>query len=403
MSNTFKASGRFDQSFAVHMIRDFFLLLLIVVVAELGARFLHAWWEFEHDELEEIQIVGERLAHDINLLMLNSGGPVAARTIYPILKRGHEKIGHLIAVEPSAATVLSIEDVFDFTPVGIPAAWPDNGKHHTFTVELLAEEFCTTCHLHVEVGETLGQVTVRSYFSTYLEDWWAEVRLTGLVGIGKIFLHTLILFFILRVRMEPLMSLRAAVGSLANAGSDLAIRAKVGSHDEFGELAEDLNQFLDRIGHVIEDLCGVLDRISALNSELTDIQGRVGGRFDNLEAGFDRLNQAAFQANRGDPLLSSEWLNAASVVITALTEQSSVSRGGEKEFMEFLDHLRAVASRAEKIWERYEEFNASAISMSADMRKLSRHLGEMAIIEEKMQDIAVMGQKLADRLMTKNQ
>lgn len=43
MSNTFKASGRFDQSFAVRMIRDFFLLLLIVVLAELGARFLLVW------------------------------------------------------------------------------------------------------------------------------------------------------------------------------------------------------------------------------------------------------------------------------------------------------------------------------------------------------------------------
>lgn len=345
--------------------------------------------------------VGERLAQDINLLMLNSGGPVAARTIYPILKRNHEKIGHFIAVEPSSATVLSIEDVFDFTPVGIPAHWPD-GKHHSFTVELRAEEFCMTCHLHVEVGESLGQVTVRSYFSTYLDDWWVEVRLTGLAGIGKIFLHTLILFFILRARMEPLLSLRAAVRSLANSGSDLAIRAKVASHDEFGELAEDLNQFLDRIGHVIEDLCGVLDRIGALNSELTEIQGRVGGRFENLETGFDRLNQIAFQANRSDPLLSSEWLNAASVVIKALTAKSAESQIGEKEFMEFLDNLRDAALRAEKIWERYEEFSTATTSMSADMRKLSRHLGEMAIIEEKMQDIAVMGQKLADRLVTKN-
>lgn len=201
--------------------------------------------------------------------------------------------------------------------------------------------------------------------------------------------------------MEPLMSLRAAVGSLANAGSDLAIRAKVASHDEFGELAEDLNQFLDRIGHVIEDLCGVVDRISALNSELTEIQGRVGGRFENLETGFDRLNQIAFQANRSDPLLSSEWLNAASVVIKALTAKSPQSQTGEQEFMAFLDDLRAAASRAEKIWERYEEFSASATAMSADMRKLARHLGEMAVIEEKMQDIAEMGQKLADRLMTK--
>lgn len=38
MSDTFKASGRFDQSFAVHMIRDFFLLLLIVVIAEMGQK-----------------------------------------------------------------------------------------------------------------------------------------------------------------------------------------------------------------------------------------------------------------------------------------------------------------------------------------------------------------------------
>jgi hypothetical protein len=53
---------RFDDSFAIHMIRDFFLVLLGVIVLELGIRFLVVLYEFHSHEKENAQITAERLA-----------------------------------------------------------------------------------------------------------------------------------------------------------------------------------------------------------------------------------------------------------------------------------------------------------------------------------------------------
>lgn len=39
MSNTTSGTGRFEQSFMFHMIRDFFLLLLLVAGVELAIRY----------------------------------------------------------------------------------------------------------------------------------------------------------------------------------------------------------------------------------------------------------------------------------------------------------------------------------------------------------------------------
>ena len=80
-------TARFDDSFATHMIRDFFLVLVTVVIIELSVRFSLVVYDFHHNQELTTQIEAERLAADIKSIMLNSGGPVAARTVYPILDR----------------------------------------------------------------------------------------------------------------------------------------------------------------------------------------------------------------------------------------------------------------------------------------------------------------------------
>ena len=166
-------TARFDDSFATHMIRDFFLVLVTVVIIELSVRFALVVYDFHHNQALTTQIEAERLAADIKSIMLNSGGPVAARTVYPILERNHKELGLAIAIEPSEITVSSIQAAFNFTPKGLPATWPE-GEHHQVTVPVVAEQFCISCHITAEPGDVLGSVTVRNYLSTHLFQWWSD-------------------------------------------------------------------------------------------------------------------------------------------------------------------------------------------------------------------------------------
>lgn len=390
---------RFDQSFVVHMIRDFFLMLLLVASIELLFRFFLVWNDFQTDRQHETRVAAEELASDVEKLMVNSGGPVAARTVYPMFKTNYERQGFFIAIEPSDVTLRSIEETFQFTPRGISSQFAE-GDHHSFTVPLRAEEFCLSCHVYASPGDILGSITVRSYFSHDLNQWWSEVKLTGFIGLMKIVFHTIVLFLLLRIRMEPLLVLRGAVGQLAKAGSNLGVRALVKSHDEFGSLARDLNLFLDRMQDITHDLLGVLNRIHDLNQRLGQTQEKLNHRTLKIEKHFEKVLKVTAKGSNDSPVFSEEWVAALEASEALLKQTGETENGADlKRVLKTLmrmttgarDYLTAVKSN-------YSGFTKNIKGTNDEIRTLSRIISEMAVVEEKMQAIAETGKTLVTRL-----
>ena len=213
-------SGRFEQSFMFHMIRDFFLLLLAVAAIELAIRYAALRWDFSQQEPARVERAAQLLANDVKSIMLNAGGPTAAQTVYPILDRNYDGLGLSIAVLPSAVTIESMKVGRNMDAKGLPARWPV-GQNQQASATLTAEQYCLGCHIKAQVGDVLGTVQVRSYLDRKEAVWWQDVRLTmGALSL-KILIHTIVLFFLLKVRMEPLLRLRATVASLAKGVMDL--------------------------------------------------------------------------------------------------------------------------------------------------------------------------------------
>lgn len=152
--------GRFEQSFMFHMIRDFFLLLIVVAGLELAIRYAVVVYDFKSNEPQRVERAAQQLAGDIKSIMLNSGGPTAAQTVYPILDRNYDSLGLSIAVAPSEITVESIKQTFKLNPIGLRQRWPE-GDNSESSVQLKAEQFCLGCHVKAKVGDVLGTVTVR--------------------------------------------------------------------------------------------------------------------------------------------------------------------------------------------------------------------------------------------------
>ncbi len=393
--------GRFDQSFVVKMIKDFFLLLLIVGFIEMGIRFAVVLYDFYEVETEKTRQAADRLASDVRGIMVNSGGPVAARTLYPILEDNHSARGFEIAIEPSAVTVSSIEDAFDYTPRGISANWSE-GENHSYSIAVRAEEFCLSCHTQARAGDVLGTVTVRRYLSTNLEAWWKEVRLSGMMGLLKIVLDTTLLFFLLRARLEPVISLRTVVAGLAKGGSDLSFRAPVKSADEFGELASDLNRFLDRLTHILDDLRAVLARVAELNQRLETIHERMTGGFRDIGENLTSATREAFSALSQDSRLSSEWLTSVQAAVRetlAAVNNKNGRRALEQHLKVLCKLLTDGADEAGQFKQNYIKAGDPLITLTSDVRTFGQFMGELAILEEQMQAIAETGNRLLDRLI----
>lgn len=394
---TSHAIGRFDKSFLIHMIKDFFLVLLAVTVLEFALKAALVYYKFETSGAEEAQGVAEDLAESVRAIMRNEGGPVAARTMYPILKRNWDDLGYKIAIEPAPVTVRSIEALFGFTPAGIPAGtWPE-GRFREAEVEIAAETFCLTCHAEAEVGQVLGRVTVRDYLSRDIAAWLDEMTLSAGLALGKIVLHSVLLFLILRVRMEPLLRLRGTVAGLARAFGTLSERAEVRSADEFGALAHDLNLFLDRINRLINELNAVLGKVVRVNDDIVSVQGDLRGQVDRLIRGMRRLEREAMLSAKREPLLSQAWFEAVRGAVVEL--DAALERAGEApQASGLVEHLSAVIANAEAQIAASQRLFEGLAALGDETEALKGAIAEMVRMEERMKLIVEAGGTLVQRL-----
>ncbi|MEO1492442.1 MAG: methyl-accepting chemotaxis protein [Pseudomonadota bacterium] len=378
--------GRFDKSFLIHMIRDFFLVLVIVTLVEFSIKAALVYYSYVTDGQEDAQVVADDLAENVRSIMRNEGGPVAARTMYPILESNWSDLGYVIAIEPAPVTIRSIEEGFGFTPVGITVSdWPD-GSYKSAEIQIAAEEFCLACHTEAKIGETLGTVTVRNYLSRDFALWLEDVRLTAVLSAGKIVLHSLLLFLILRARMEPLLELRSVVSNLARAYGRLDHRAEIRSSDEFGVLARDLNLFLDRITRIVGELDGVLAKVVAANDDIIDVQGDLRQSVDKVVADVRQLEREAMLSAKREPRLSNEWFDAVRSAIADL-DRALDEAGNAEPAADLLETLRQVVANAEAQIETSEAVFAKLATLGDQSETLKDSIMEMTRLEERLKGI----------------
>jgi hypothetical protein len=378
--------GRFDKSFLIHMIRDFFIILVIVSILEFSLKAALVYYNYAVDGEEEAAVVADDLAENVRSIMRNEGGPVAARTMYPILEKNWSDLGYLIAIEPSPVTVQSIREGFGFVPMGIPAEDWQEGSFKSAELNIAAEEFCLACHTEASVGDTLGTVTVRNYLSRDFALWFEDVRLTAALSAGKILLHSFLLFVILRARLEPLMELRAVVSNLARAYGTLGHRAEIRTSDEFGVLARDLNLFLDRISRIVSELDDVLAKVVSANDDIIAVQGDLRQSIDRVVSDARNVERQAMLGARREPRLSNDWFDAVRTRIGEL--DAAVDQAGKADTAsDLLETLRQVVSDAEMQIKTNEEIFAQLARLGDETTSLKDALLEMTRLEERLGSI----------------
>ena len=393
-------SGPFEQSFMFHMIRDFFLLLLAVAAAEFSIRYAVLRYDFSQLEPARVERAAERLGNDIKSIMLNAAGPTAALTIYPILNRNYEDLGLSIAVLPSAVTVESMKQTRNMEVQGLQPRWPQ-GEHQQASVDLKAEQYCLACHVKASVGDVLGTVSVRSYLERKEAVWWQEVRLTAGALSLKILIHTIVLFMLLKVRMAPLIELRSTVAGLAKGVMDLSPRAGVKTEDEFGELARDLNHFLDRIAVVVGDLDKILSEVVTVGARLGTLNRQLEQQLDGMrDSALSSIGSAA-QRGLATQLTVARESGAFGVLSQTLQEMASTSPAQAamaNPLRDQVERMRAsFALVAQAIHEAAPPVAVTA-SQSAEYQAFAQSLREMAVLEATMQSVAESGQQLLRRL-----
>lgn len=394
---TNQSLGRFDKSFLIHMIKDFFVVLVIVSILEFGLKAGKVYWDYVSDGENQARAVAEELADNVESIMLNEGGPVAARTMYPILDKNWQDLGYEIGIVPSEATVRAIEENFGYSPQGIPMNQMSEGENKSATVSIHASSYCLSCHTEAKIGDELGYVVVRNYLDRDFAIWWEDVRLTLGLAVGKIVLHSILLFLILRSRMEPLLRLRAVVSALSKAYSNLDQRAEVKTADEFGVLARDLNVFLDRISGVVAELDTVLNRVVDVNDDIVQVQGDLRAQIDGVVSNTRALERGAMLSAKREPRLSKEWFDAMKRSVADL-DASLVAAPDAEEAKTILETLSSVITGAEAQIATSERMYGELAELGDEAEGLKGAMAEMTRLEERLKAVIENGRVLVQRL-----
>lgn len=379
------------------MIKDFFLVLVLVSIIEFAFKAGKVYWDYQSNGESQALDVAEEISENVVSIMSNSGGPVAARTIYPILEKAWTDLGYEIAIVPSAVTVESIQKTHSFVPEGIPIDGMADEEHKAATVAITAREVCLSCHIGAEPGDVLGHVTVRNYLGRDFAMWWEDVKISLALSVGKIVLHSILLFLILRARMEPLLRLRSVVSTLSKAYTNLNQRAEVRTADEFGVLARDLNVFLDRISRLVEELDGVLHKVVNVNDDIINIQGDLRSRIDNVVQNTRNIERAAMITAKREPKLSDDWFDAVKRSILEL-DAELMKVNVSPRATPLLNNLRAVVANAEVQINNSERVYLALADLGDEADALKTPMAEMIRLEERMQAIIETGTQLVGRL-----
>ncbi|WP_290648596.1 methyl-accepting chemotaxis protein [Aquisalimonas sp.] len=381
--------GQFDKSFVIRTLRDFCLTTLAILLLVLGMSYVLTQMRFQDDGQAETRYAAERLADDVRSIMLNEGGPVAARTVYPILHRNHESQGLHIAILPSQVTVTSIRKRFDKEAKGLPPEWPDDGRFHEHTVHLSAEPPCIRCHMDAQVGDDLGHVTVRNYASTFMERWWQDLRIDAFTGLFNITISAVVVFILLRARMEPLLSLRAVVSRLAKGEMRLSRRAPVKSEDEFGELAFDLNQLLTRICDIVDELEQALELETGAGADFSRQVERAREQMVLLRGRLQALSAAALPASQSP---------AAPDLAASLDEVADRLRQRGADPVAVADELHGMREAVAAVAARQRQLQQALGGLSEPVSELSDITARLGSLAERLQRTTAAEQRLLERL-----
>jgi len=181
---------------------------------------------------------------------------------------------------------------------------------------------------------------------------------------------------------------------------NLSPRTKVNSNDEFGELAQDINHFLDRVKQIVHDLDGILSEVVAVGSRLGVLNRHLEQQLDGMRDDTFQNSWNESQRNLSMQIVAAREAGAFEVLVQTLDDLSNSSQRRD-ELGPLRAQLAKLQSSFSSITNAVKEASPSpelAKAQAAQYQALSQSLREMALLEASMQKVAESGQQVLQRL-----
>lgn len=190
------------------------------------------------------------------------------------------------------------------------------------------------------------------------------------------------IFFILELKMlKPLRTVGKAVKNLSSGEADLTIRLPVKTKDEFGELATDVNKFMELMQTIVSDLNGAQTKLSTIGLNLGSNSQESASATAEIMANISGVrkqseNQANAVCNTSDILAkSSASVNALKDLID---EQAAGIEESSAAIEEMLGNISSVTSSVRKMSESFTELGSTVNDGKTKLKNVAEKVNQIS-------------------------
>ncbi len=247
-----------------------------------------------------------------------------------------------------------------------------DGKHTLRLIRpLVADAECLACHATSNIGDVLGVMDLT--FSMQDIDTnisKISMKFFGIFVAFLLLILVLVLFVLKKVVGNPISLLLTRVKDLSSGDSDLTKRVDIKSSDEIGEVAHEVNNFIEKIEKTI-----IQSQKSA---------HRVGENGEDLSVSSLSILDSIQKEN----LQITKTLDAAKVVENELEVSKDLSAKNIEGSKHSFEILEKMAESLEKVVQSIENSSVAEEEMSAKIQEVVGQTDQIKGVLEMIKDIA---------------
>jgi methyl-accepting chemotaxis protein len=289
-----------------------------------------------------------------------------------------KKVDELFGTKKSYSLTQDIKSVFQTKKEKKVVV--DSKKDHYLTLlkPLIAQKVCLACHVNAKNGDVLGVMSLKYSFKD-LDNQISSISLEFIIifFISLIIATVILLLSMKKVVGSPINELLAKISDLAQGEANLKAKVKVGSNDELGEIAHNVNLFIEKIHNTITSAQNVAQNVENTSATL----------FGNA----DLLSQNSIQQTKEVEGAK----NLAASVETQLDISEELAITATEQSIEAYDTLEKTTYSLKDVLENIISTSDSEMDMSHKVKEVSEQAGDIKVVLDMIKDIAEQTNLLA--------
>ncbi len=284
----------------------------------------------------------------------------------------------------------------------------EEGKYVEAYSEIPVETKCIKCHTHWKEHEPAGYLGVkidRTFEETNSLKVTNKFILFMIIFIVIIAIIFLLNMLIVKKLQTSLFNLKIITADLAEGEGDLTKRAPVESKDEAGDIAKNLNKFIEKIQKIIQNLKFSIDKSSEVETVVQKATNKTGETVDfqiqiinknnndlNKIKSSVELTRYSMQSSTEAIKETGNDLNKITIVLMEIIEQVTEIYQETQQLIKNAEDLVRNSQKIEEIIEIVSEISDQthllALNAAIEASRAGEHGQGFAVVADEMQDIS---------------